>query len=200
MPAPADSSATRASLLCRARQREPSAWRELVDLYGPLVGHWCAQCGLDAHATADCVQETFASVVRSLPGYQPLKSNGSFRSWLWTITSNKIKDYRRRRQREVEAAGGSTALQSLQQVPDSELVPDSEPTDPRQLSELFSRGLAQVQSEFETRTWSIFQRTVIDRIETAIVAGEFGVTPATVRQTRSRVLRRLRQQLGDLEP
>jgi RNA polymerase sigma-70 factor (ECF subfamily) len=194
---PADSSATRASLLYRARQREHSAWHELVDLYGPLVAQWCVRCGLDPHATADCVQETFAAVVKSLPSYQPMKANGAFRSWLWTITSNKIKDYWRRKQREIDGAGGSTALQFMRHIPDSELVPDAEPSDQQQLSELFRRALAQVQAEFEPRTWEIFQRAVFDRIETAVVAQEFGVTSAAVRQARSRILRRLRQQLGD---
>ena len=44
----------------------------------------------------------------------------------------------------------------------------------------------------------MFARAVMDGITTLQVADEFEVSAATVRQTRSRILRRLRQQLGDL--
>lgn len=77
-------------------------------------------------------------------------------------------------------------------------IPDSEPTEDCQLSQLVARALQQVQAEFEPKTWEIFQRTVVDQLPTHLVAEQFKVTNATVRQVRSRVLRRLRQQLGDV--
>ena len=67
------------------------------------------------------------------------------------------------------------------------------------VGELVARGLKQIRMEFAEKTWRMFERAVIDDIATAQVADEFGVSPATVRQSRSRILRRLRQQLGDLE-
>lgn len=205
MPMQADSDATRASLLSRARQHDSRAWHELVDLYGPLIAHWCRRSGLDHHASADCVQQTFTAVLRSLNGYQARKLSGSFRSWLWTIASNKIRDHRRSSRREASGAGGSTALQALQQVPMDELseetfLTDSEPVDTEQLSALVARAREQIRQEFAPRTWDIFSRAVVDQIPTAIVAQEFSVTSAAVRQARSRILRRLRQQLGDIEP
>ncbi len=205
MPTQADSDATRASLLSRARQHDSRAWHELVDLYGPLIAHWCRRSGLDHHASADCVQQTFMAVLRSLNGYQARKLSGSFRSWLWTIASNKIRDHRRSGHREASGVGGSTALQALQQVPMEELseevlLTDSEPADAEQLSALVARAREQIREEFAPRTWEIFSRAVVDQIPTAMVAQEFSVTPAAVRQARSRILRRLRQQLGDIEP
>ncbi len=55
-----------------------------------------------------------------------------------------------------------------------------------------------MRGEFTERSWGIFERSVIDNVPTAVVAQQFQVTDATVRQIRSRILRRLRQQLGDL--
>ena len=193
------SSATRASLISRARVQESQAWCELVDLYGPLIAHWCQRCGLSAHQSADCVQEVFASVARSLQDFDSRKEHGSFRAWLWTITANKAKDNFRKNRRHVNPKGGSTALGEMEQFPDTATVPDIEPSDAEQVSALISRGLAQVRREFQPRTWDIFRRVVMDQIPTAVVAQEFCVSPAAVRQARSRVLRRLRQQLGDLE-
>ncbi|MEM8733143.1 MAG: sigma-70 family RNA polymerase sigma factor [Planctomycetota bacterium] len=194
-----DSQSTRLSLLSRARERDSVAWSELVDLYGPLIAHWCYRCGFDSHQTADCVQDVFAAVARSLSDYKAQRESGAFRAWLWTITSNKIRDSLRRRRQSPTPSGGSTALAQLEQVPGETEIPESEPTERDQLDELVSRGLEQVRAEFEPRTWDIFRRSVVDQVATAIVAGEFCVTPAAVRQARSRVLRRLRQQLGDVE-
>ncbi len=196
-----DSSATRMSLLSRARAGHPAAWRELVELYGPLVASWCLKSRMDSHATADCVQEVFASVSQALTSFRPTRQTGSFRAWLWTVTANKIRDAARIAKRTPIATGGSTALKDLQQIMSRESLSDiftEEPTSSAELSRLTRRALEQVRGEFETRTWEIFQRAVVDQIPTSLVAEQFGVTAAAVRQARSRVLRRLRQQLGDV--
>ena len=80
---------------------------------------------------------------------------------------------------------------------DSEL--DTEPTDDGQTTALVKRAMNQVEADFEPRTWQVFTRSVIDQTATIVVADEFGITQAAVRQIRSRVLRRIRQQLGDIE-
>ncbi len=192
-------STTRGSLLSRARRRDGDAWRELVELYGPLVAHWGLRRGLDAHQTADLVQDVFASVARSLHQFSPHRERGSFRGWLWTVTANKLRDRFRRNAGHAAARGGSTAMLELQQIvePVSEPSLDDEPTSELELRSLAARGLEQVRGEFEPRTWQIFQRLIIDQQTTQQVAAEFDMKPAAVRQIRSRVLRRLREQLGD---
>jgi len=62
-----------------------------------------------------------------------------------------------------------------------------------------ANAISQVEAEFEQRTWQIFIRSVIDQTTTIVVADEFGITQPALRQIRSRVLRRIRQQLGDME-
>ncbi len=86
----------------------------------------------------------------------------------------------------------------MQQVVDSVPIPDDEPTGDLQLQQLTSRALSQVQSEFESRTWQAFWRSVVDGIATREVARQLEMSEAAVRQSRSRILRRLRQQLGDV--
>jgi RNA polymerase sigma-70 factor (ECF subfamily) len=144
------------------------------------------------------MQEVFASVASSLGTYEPRSANGAFRAWLWTITRNKVRDFIRRKSRQPQAMGGSTARQSVADLPDESAVPDDEPSDAAQLSELVQRSLEQVRSEFEWTSWQSFWRTAIDGIPTAVVAEQLGLTAAAVRQNRSRVMRRLRQQLGDV--
>lgn len=193
------SSSTRMSLLARAQAREKAAWSELVRLYAPLVAHWCRRCGLDTHDTADCVQDVFAAVAGSIHTYQPRQANGTFRAWLWTITRNKVRDFLRRTGRNVQAVGGSTAARSLAAVPDDAAVPADEPSDAVQMHELVHRALEQVRCEFTATSWESFWRTAVDGLPTGVVAEQLGLTPSAIRQNRSRILRRLRQQLGDLD-
>jgi RNA polymerase sigma-70 factor, ECF subfamily len=198
-----DSGQTRLSLLSRAKARDSIAWRELVELYGPLIAFWCRQRSLDVHATADCVQEVFASVARNLVRFRPKHSSGAFRAWLWTIARNKIIDANRTRNSHPVPAGGSSANLAMQQVLDpiqmDEAEQLSEPNDHQQNNALVQRAMAQVAIDFEPRTWQVFTRTVLDQTATGVVAEEFGISQAAVRQIRSRVLRRIRQQLGDME-
>lgn len=192
------STATNLSLLDRARSRDESAWRQLVDLYSPLVIKWCQRLRVSPEATADCIQDVFTAVSRSLDTYHPPGTSGAFRGWLWTITRNKLRDTARRMRGEVQAVGGSTALAALHELPEQLVHLDEEPSAATDSAELTSRALKQIEASFAAQTWQAFWRTVVDGLPTDIVAQQLNLTPAGVRQARSRVMRKLRQQLLDL--
>ncbi|HCO22385.1 MAG TPA: hypothetical protein DIT97_04725, partial [Gimesia maris] len=69
------------SLAVRLQQDSSNAWRELVELYGPLVASWARRTGLDEAATEDVTQETFLSVHRSIDQFDPTVPNATFRGW-----------------------------------------------------------------------------------------------------------------------
>jgi RNA polymerase sigma-70 factor (ECF subfamily) len=71
-------------------------------------------------------------------------------------------------------------------------APDAE------LQALYRRALSVLQSEFETRTWQAFWRAAVDGQSPAEIAADLNMTPAAVRKAKSRVLRRLREEIGDL--
>ena len=64
--------------------------------------------------------------------------------------------------------------------------------------EISRRVLELVRSEFEERTWLAFKKTAIEEKVPSDVAEELGMSVASVYQAKSRILRRLRQQLADL--
>ncbi len=195
-----ESSATRLSLISRIRQDDGAAWNELVDLYSPLVAFWCQRRGVPESEISDLEQEVFFAVSRSIDGYQPTDSSGSFRAWLWGLSRHKIIDALRRRQRFPSAAGGSTALRVIRETPDENLPEQLDLSDVLERAEfavVVRRALEQVRSEFEPRSWQAFWRTTIDGMTVATVSQELDMSEATVRQHRSRILRRLRQQLGE---
>ncbi len=108
-------------------------------------------------------------------------------------------DLFRRRSKEAQAVGGSAAWQQLAAVAESLSDDPDQFTSQDQLTSLHRRGLDLVKAEFELRTWQIFWQVTIDEQPTAEVAEAFGISANAVRQAKSRVLRPLRQVLGDAD-
>ena len=194
-----ESGSTSGSLLQRARARDAAAWEKLTKVYGPLVYRWCRRAGLQASDAADVVQEVFRSVADAIGRFRKGRPSDSFRGWLWTIARNKIRDHFRRRAAEPQAIGGSTAQLETQQL--AEVAPDETDDGSRERlkSSLARRAVMLMQEDFEERTWQAFWRTAVDERDPAEVAQQLGMSRASVYMARSRVLRRLRQELDGLE-
>ena len=190
-------SATQVSLISRVRQNDANAWQEFVALYSPLVCHWCRKQGMPEADINDVKQDVFFAVARSIDSYSPQEQRGGFRAWLWTISRNKLIDWVRKKERLPDGRGGSTALHSTQQIPDK--IDESETSEQLEISKLLHRALEQVRCEFESKTWQAFWRCVVEDVATPVVAEELGLSTSAIRKYRSRVLRRLRQQLGEME-
>lgn len=136
---------------------------------------------------------------RGIAGLRSDGSTGNFRKWLWKITKNKLIDFRRRYPESMIPAGGSTAAVNLHQIAEAEELSDVDPSSPDMLRELMLKALELVRVEFKDASWKAFWRSSIDGLPTEVVANELGTTAAAVRQARSRIMRRLRIELGDLD-
>jgi RNA polymerase sigma-70 factor (ECF subfamily) len=188
---------TSLSLLQRVRANDQEAWRQLVHLYTPLVCHWCGREGISSQDTDDLVQEVFQAASQGLARFRHDRPGDSFRGWLRGITRVQILVYHRRTSSQPQAPGGTDALKRLQGLPanPSEQDEDDHPT---QLRALYHRALALVQNEFEERTWRMFWQTAVNGRSPVDVAADLGASPAAVRKAKSRVLHRLKEQLGDV--
>ena len=193
----ADSSSISSTLLDRVRAKRPEAWTRLVELYGPVVYRWCRQSGVRREDAADLVQDVFAAVARGIGTFSRNRPGDSFRAWLATITRNKVRDHFRRLRKTPDAQGGTDAQERWLDL--------AEPSEATSLSGqpelgglLSRRALELVRVEFENRTWDAFWRTAVEGRSPADVADELGVSVLSVYQAKSRVLRRLRRELGDL--
>lgn len=186
---------TSVTLLQRVRLRDPEAWRRLLHLYVPLVDYWSRQWGVQGADADDIQQEVFQAVAAGLDKFDRERDGGTFRGWLRGITRHKLLDHYRRREQRPEAQGGTDAYRRLQQVsqPSDELEEPAE-----QVQGLFQRALELVRSEFEPNTWTAFWRVTVEGHAPDAVAAEMGVTPAAIRKAKSRVLRRLKEEVGDV--
>jgi RNA polymerase sigma-70 factor (ECF subfamily) len=184
------------SLLDRARAHDPQAWQRLLELYRPLVLSWCARSGVNATDAEDVAQEVFTAAAGALDRFRRDRPGDTFRGWLRVIARNQIAMLFRRDRGTPQAEGGSSAWQTLQGVIDP--LPGPGDDEAVELGELYQRATQLIRGEFEERTWRAFELTVIEDRAPADVAQELDMTVNNVRQAKSRVLRRLREEIGDL--
>ena len=196
------STSTSRSLLDRVRADDPGAWDRLVALYAPLVLHWCRRWSLREEDSADVFQEVFRAVARHVRTFRKERPGDTFRGWLRAITRNKVRDHFRARLQEPRGVGGSEAQARLAELPAPEAPEESSAEekagDERAESALLRRALEMIRPEFEERTWQAFWRTAVDGRAAREVGAELGMSPGAVRVAKCRVLRRLREELGDV--
>jgi RNA polymerase sigma-70 factor (ECF subfamily) len=185
---------TSASLLERLKRARPDApeWRRLQDIYLPLVRSWLARVpGLGAEAD-DLAQEVLVVLFRELPSFER-RRHGSFRAWLRQVTVNRARAFLKANRKH--AHGDGEMLLSQLEDPTSDLARQWDRDHDRHL---LGKLLALVRPDFEPATWQAFTRFALDGLPAADVARELGVHESAVVQAKFRVLKRLREEAGDL--
>jgi RNA polymerase sigma factor (sigma-70 family) len=182
---------TRSTLLMRIRDpADARAWVEFVALYEPLLTAYLRHRGLGEEDVRDVVQDVFARLVKTLPHFRLDRQRGRFRTWLWQICRSALADWARRRQRRARAEsawlarlGGSTA-------------PDESDSDPawRRLHRrrVVAFALERVRARSRPASWACFERHLLQRRPSAVVAGELGLSANAVNINCSRILEKIR--------
>jgi RNA polymerase sigma-70 factor (ECF subfamily) len=185
------------SLLDRLRERKAEDWSRLLALFVPVVYQWGRLAGLQDCDAADVVQEVFAAVHVGLDNFRKDSTRGSFRGWLHGITRNKVCDHFRRRERGPLAEGGSDAVRRLHDFPDR--VGDRAEENAAETTQFLARrALELIRGDFEVATWAAFHAVVVEERPAPTVAEDLGVSVGTVYVAKSRVLKRLREELAGL--
>lgn len=193
---PGDSpTSTSRSLLRGVREHDPEAWDRLVSLYAPTVVLWCRRMRLREQEIPDVLQEVFQTVATRLHQFRREQASHTFRGWLRTVTRNKVLDFLRREEKQAAAAGGTEAQSRMAAVPAADA--DRDEISDEIENDLMLRALESVRSHFAPHTWKAFWMVVVEGRPTSDVADELGMQPGGVRVAKSRVLSRLRFELGD---
>jgi RNA polymerase sigma-70 factor (ECF subfamily) len=171
-------------------------WRRLDELYRPLLRAWMARAGVVASDAEDLVQDVLLVVFREIAGFE-WRGPGAFRAWLRVILAHRVRDYFRGQKYRPTATGGSDFLRRLDELesPDSAL---SRLWD-REHDEYVAAALMQrVQGDFAPVTWQAFRRHALEGEPAGQVAAALGLSLNSVLLAKSRVLKRLRQELAGL--
>jgi RNA polymerase sigma-70 factor (ECF subfamily) len=112
------------------------------------------------------------------------------------VTVNRVLNLRRQRQRRP-VVGLDPADEFLERLsdPNGDLAREWDRDHDRYVVD---KLMAVVQSDFTPITWEAFRRFGIEGIPTALVAQELGLSENAVILAKARVLKRLREEAGDL--
>ena len=179
--------------MSRATRNPPRG--RLQDIYLPLITRWLRRIPGLGDDSDDLAQEVFVVMVRELPRFERQRE-GSFRVWLRQVTVNKVRTFRKRLGRKPVAGMDLTDgfLDRLAE-PNSELAREWDLDHDRHV---FQKLLAIVQPDFQPNTWEAFRRFAIDGHRAVEVAAQLGLNVNSVLQAKSRVLKRLREEAGEL--
>jgi RNA polymerase sigma-70 factor (ECF subfamily) len=169
-------------------------WRRLLELYQPLLGAWMARAGVPPADADDLTQDVLLVVFREVGGFER-RGTGAFRAWLRVILVHRVRDYFRAGRHLPTATGGSDFLRSLDELesPESAL---SRLWDREHDEHVAASLMRRVEGDFAPATWQAFRRHVLEGEPAARVAADLGLSLNSVLLAKSRVLKRLRQELA----
>jgi RNA polymerase sigma-70 factor (ECF subfamily) len=184
---------TRPSLLLGLRDvQDAESWRTFVNVYAPLVHGYCRKRGLQDADAADVTQEVLAQVVRSIQAFEHDSARGRFRDWLRTVIHGKLTRWCEKRPRERGVAGRADGHDLLEQLP----APEVDNAWAAEFNaHVLQTALGRIRDGFETKTWHAFEEVWAQNRPAAEVAHELEMPVAAVYVAKSRVLKRLREEV-----
>ena len=189
---------TTVSLIEGLLDRSSPQWVRFVRTFGPLVIVWIQKAGIPNSDVEDLAQEVFAAASAGIDTYRHSSGvDGSFRRWLWGTTRNRTLRCFSTLVNTPRASGGSTADRLIRELPDSPFEEESVQSVRQVRLDVAIRAVQVMKTDFEERTWQAFWQTAIDARPTREVAESLEMSKNQVRQSRSRVLRRLRAEFGE---
>ncbi len=190
---------TRASLLVRIRNPgDGRAWSEFVQIYEPLVYRLARRQGFQDADARDLTQQVLIAVAERVEQWDPDKSRGSFRGWLFRVSRNMMVNFMIHRRRHPPGTGNTDVMLALDNQP-APTGPESELFQIEYRRQLFRWAAQQIRGEFREATWDAFWQTCVDGLEIKSVAKHLGMSAGAVYIARSRVLARLRQKIEQID-
>jgi len=189
---------TRESLLLQVRSpANREAWDEFALLYRPVIYRLARRRGMQDADAQDLAQQVLMAVASSIGRWEKLGETVRFRHWLRRVARNAIVNALVRKPHD-QGSGGTSIQELLLEQPEIDPNFESE-ISLEYRRELYLRAARFVRGDIEPDTWRAFEMTVVENraIDEAAVALDKSV--GTIYAARSRVMRRLREAVKELE-
>jgi len=174
------------ALMEEVRAGRVSAFQALYDRHSRSVFNFFLRSLGDRRAAEDLLQETFLRVFARRGEYRPL---AAFRTWLFTIARNLLIDHLRQRGRRPEEEG--------EEHVSGRADPGATPLQEAEAGELEARLRAAV-LRLPPSQREVLLLSRLAGLDAEAIAQITGASPAAVRVTLHRALRRLQELLSPL--
>lgn len=194
---------TRESLIIQIKDpRNRDAWGKFIDLYRPVIHRIAVARGMQDADAQDLTQQVLIAVASSIGRWEKSSETTRFRHWLRRVARNAIVNAVSRRPPD-QAAGASSFEDLLNDLPERADNQNDHETDSlielEYRRELYLRAAAYVRTDVDPVTWRAFEMTVIGGMSNADAATELGKSIGTIYAARSRVMKRLRAAVAEIE-
>jgi RNA polymerase sigma-70 factor (ECF subfamily) len=188
---------TRATLIANVKSPENrQAWEEFVVIYRPAIYRIARRRGLQDADAQDLTQNVLVRVAAAIDRYEQ-QAGVRFRHWLRRITGNLILSFLTRKPEDL--AAGGTAVHDLLSERPGEFPEFEQELSTECMREQYLRAAAIVRSDVNAETWQAFELTVIQGISCDEAALTIGKSIGTVYAARSRIIKRLREQIEQMQ-
>ncbi len=188
------------SFLTRLRERDPSAWFELWETFGPILRAQIARWGrgrIGQETVKDLSQETLTALQQAIDRHDP-SQGARFSTWLLAIARYTLGDEMDRR--NAAKRGGGKRPQSLDdalEAAEDDLSPDAA-YEQSVFDAKVAAALRAMERECGFLLFSVYRMRVLEGRPGKAVAASLGTSEPTVSRRLAEVRERLRRRLFEL--
>lgn len=174
--------------------KRATAWRQFEDGYRPVIFAWCRRWRLSEADAEDLCQEILLKLSQMFHRRYFDPDRGRFRSLLYTMVGNALRDFKARQRQQPDNVDGRTMAElAAPAAADalSEMITDHPKT---RAAQAVARVRAQVELEVH---WRAFLLRHLERKSSVDIAAETGLTVGNVNKILTRLKKRIEEELGD---
>ncbi|MEM7313885.1 MAG: sigma-70 family RNA polymerase sigma factor [Planctomycetota bacterium] len=188
---------TRVSLIIRLPDAaDVEAWRDFAESYEPFVYRFARRRGLQDADAREVVQEVFLGVARAIRRWEPDTKRARFRTWLFRIAKNQLLNKLSSRRKEMVLDTGAWERVEADAASDGAFSAEEEA---EYQQAVFSWAATRIEKQVKAKTWSAFWMTSVEGKSVDDVASQLGVSAGQIYVARSRVIRKLREEIARFE-
>jgi len=184
----------------RLRAKDPGAWFELWEVFGPVLEAQLARWGkgrIGNETVRDLSQETLAALSDSIDRYDPAKG-ARFSTWLLAIAKHTLGDEMDRRNTQKRGSGNrGVSLDEAWMASGGGRSPDGVYEDAVFRAKVCA-AIRMVERGSDFEDFEVFRMRCLEGVSGKEVAENLGVSQPTVSRRLGRVREALRAKLGEV--
>lgn len=186
---------TRVSLILRLHNpKDAEAWEEFVLIYQPFILRIAQRLGMSDANAADASQNTLTRLTEVVHQWSPSKTNATFRGWLYRVARNCMLRQFEKENKHMRLLQSEVSREYFDQL-------SAEPKGGESVYQLefqrqvFASAAENIRSQIRHNYWQAFWLTYVKNRDIKEVAHMLKINVSTVYVARSRVLKRIRNEV-----
>ena len=186
---------THLSFIERLRNRDDTrTWAYFHQRYGELLFSYARRSGASRETAEDAVQEAEMNVFKAINGFERYPRKGSFRAYLRAAVLHALERRNGKKSNQETTLDPRTFEEFAKTDPSSDAAWQRE-----EYLHCVRLALRTIAKEFSPATMEAFRLHALADRSVAEIAAQLGISKDSVYQAKSRVLKRLREEVHSLD-